>query len=788
MIGSTLGHYRILELLGTGGMGAVYRAHDTRLGRDVALKVLPPEHLDDSNSRARLLREARTASQLNHPHICIIHEVGEASGVLYVAMELIHGPTLRKLIPPQGLPTESVLRYGSQIAGALAHAHEHGVIHRDLKTVNVVVAREDWAKVLDFGIARTLEGFADGAVEPTLTLTQTGMLLGTPHAMAPELLGGGKGDARSDLWSFGVVLYEMTCGRMPFEGATLAELFTAILTKPIEPLPAGQPPRLLALIDRCLEKDPARRVEDAAKVHAELESLRNPSADATIPRTSRPRSRLLRAAALLVALGGIGLAAYKFIPWAGRAMRPPPAVAHMGLAVLPLENLSADRSQTYFADGVTEELIGNLGQIGNLRVISRNSVMRYRNTTRPLDAIAHELGVTLLVTGSVLAGQDSVRIRAQLVQVTPEQVLWSKAYTRESGQILAMQSEVAQDIAEKISVRITPVEQARMARAMPVQPEAYEEYLRGRSFWNQRTSEGMRQAIAHYERAVALEPEFALAYAGLADAYGRLNLYTGRPPRETFPAAREAAETALRLDDGLAEAHASLAGVFLFYDHDWPRARAEFLRSIELRPNYATAHHWYSIYLRDRGQFPEAVSEAERAVALDPHSPIVRVNLADTHYYARRFDVAIAMHKKVIASDSAFAPAYLYLGMAYDQARQPGLAVASVQRARALSDSGVYGLGALGYVQARAGNPDAAQRARKELVDLSGKGFAVAFDLALIHVGLGETKEALDWLEKADEERASLNELAIDPRFDPLRHEERFHRLLDRLRLPRSVG
>jgi TolB-like protein/Flp pilus assembly protein TadD len=581
-----------------------------------------------------------------------------------------------------------------------------------------------------------------------------------------------------------VVLYEMTCGRKPFAGATLAELFATILSQPVEPLPAGSPPRLVALIERCLEKDPGRRMGDAAQVHAELEALRVSSVDPRSSRRGRTGRRLVLAAILLAILGGV-IVALRAIQ-----ARPPviPSITHKGLAVLPLENLSADPAQTFFADGVTEELIGNLGQIGDLRVISRNSVMRYRNSTRPLNEIARQLGVDLLVTGSVQPGQDSVRIRAHLIQVSPEKELWSAGYTREARQVLAMQSEVAQDIAQRISVRITPVEQARLARATPVQPEAYEEYLRGRFLWNQRTPEGMSQAIEHFQRAIALEPKLAIAHAGLADAYGRLNLYTLRPPRETFPAARKAAETALRLDDGLAEAHASLAQVYLCYDRDGPRARAEFLRAIELRPSYATAHHWYSIYLRDLGRFPEALAEAERAREFDPQSPIVRVNLADTHYYARQFEAAISLHQEVIASDSAFAPAHLYLGMAYDQTRQPGLAIASVQRARTLTGNGAYGLGALGYLEARAGNPVAARQARKELMELWGKGRAVAFDLALIHVGLGETDEALHWLEKADEERASLNELGVDPRFDPLRREERFLRLLDRLGLPRSVG
>jgi TolB-like protein/Flp pilus assembly protein TadD len=587
--------------------------------------------------------------------------------------------------------------------------------------------------------------------------------------MAAEAVRGEPVDERSDLWSLGVVLHEMATGRLPFQGASAVEMIAAVLHQPPEPLPPGVEPRLADLITRCLQKDPARRPPDAATVLAGLEAIRSGAADA--PRKARATPPLV--------VVGLGLAALAVSGYALSVLLSAPT----SLAVLPLENLSADPAQSYFADGVTEELIGDLGQIADLRVISRNSVMRYLGSDRALPAIARDLGVGYLVTGSVRSGGDSVRIRAQLSRVSPERVLWSAGYTRSAREVLALQSEVAQDIARKISVRITPLEHSRLASSKAVRPEAYEEYLRGRAAWNQRTPEGMQEAVTRFEHAVTLDPGLALAYAGLADAYARLSLYTGRPPRETYPAASAAAGAALRLDDGLAEAHTSLAGVALFYDHDWSRAQAEFLRAIALRPSYPTAHHWYSIWLRDRGRFTEALVEAGRAVAVDPHSPILRVNLADTHFYARDFAQAILLHRRAIAADSAFAPAWLYLGMACDQARQSPAAVAAVTRAWELSGRRTYALGPLGYVEGRAGHVASARRARDRLAALADSGFAVALDVALIEVGLGERAEAMRWLERAEQERAALNELGVDPRFDPLRAMPAFRALLERLGL-----
>jgi non-specific serine/threonine protein kinase len=767
LIDSWLGHYRILWLLGS-GMGEVYRAHDTELGRDVALKVVRGDRIDDPHERTRLLREAKTAAQLKHPHICTIHQVGEIGDVLYIDMELVEGSTLRARIPDGGLPWTEVARYGGQIADALAHAHAHGVIHRDLKSINVMLDEGDRVKVVDFGIARIVPGSGLAATEATTTQPEGMMISGTPATMAPEAVRGEKGDARSDVWSLGVVLYEMACGSLPFRGATVIETFAAILNEPPAPLPPDVDARLAATIGRCLQKDSAKRPADAAAVRDELERMRNGPAAA--PR-AKPRLLPWVAAALVVVAGTAFLLARMF----------PPTAA---LAVLPLENLSADRSQTYFADGVTEELIGDLGQVAQLRVLSRNSVMRYRGSNRPLPAIGRELGVGFLVTGSVRTGEDSVRINAQLTRLSPrERVVWSSGYTRSAREVLALQGEVAREIAQRVAGRISPAERSRLARAPVVQPEAYEEYLRGRAAWNLRTNAGMAEAITRFEHAIALDPKLALAYAGLADAYARSSLYTGRPPRETYPLARTAANAALALDEGMAEAHTSLAGVALFYDHDWERARSEFVRAIALRPSYPTAHHWYSIWLRDRGRFPEAIQEAERAVAVDPKSPILQVNLADTHYYARAFAAAIALHRKVLAADSSFAPAWLYLGTALAQSGHPAEAVDAVERAWRLGGGKAYALGPLGYVRARAGDLAGAQRVRADLVALSGQGSAVAFDLALVEVGLGHRAEALRRLAQAEEERGPLHELAVDPRFDPLRSDPAFRQLLGRLGL-----
>ncbi len=496
MLGKTLGHYRILEKIGAGGMGEVYRAHDEQLGRDVAIKLLPASVLSDATARARLLREARSAASLNHPHICTIHEVGEADGQAYIAMELVEGQPLSARLAGGALPTEQVLRYGLQLAEALGHAHERGLVHRDLKSANVVITTEGRAKVLDFGLAKRLsEGEMDVVTRSQASLTAAGALVGTLAYMAPEQLRGQPADARSDVWALGVVLHEMATGSRPFQGQTGFELSSAILTQRPAPLVGKAPLGLRAVIERCLEKEPARRYQRAGEVRAALEAVQTGAvAPWTAWRYRLARRRWLAAAGAVVVLAAV-LVGLNVGGLRERLRHGASPSGINSIAVLPLENLSHDPEQEYFTDGMTEALITELGQISALRVISRTSAMHYKGTRKTLPEIARELHVDAVVEGSVERYGQRVRITAQLIEAPTDRHLWAKSYERDLGDVFALQDAVAQAITNEIKIKLTTQEQRRLASARRVNPQAHEAYLRGRFFWNKRSPEGLNRAL-----------------------------------------------------------------------------------------------------------------------------------------------------------------------------------------------------------------------------------------------------------------------------------------------------
>ncbi len=500
MIRKSLGRYRIVEKLGAGGMGEVYRAHDEQLDRDVAIKVLPAERFRDASARARLLREARTASQLNHPNICTIHEVGEAEGQAYIAMELVEGQPLSARLTSGALPAEDVLRVGLQLADAVGHAHERDVVHRDLKSANVILTPEGRAKVLDFGLAKRLSGDElDDVTRSQASLTQAGALVGTLAYMPPEQLRGQPADARSDVWALGVVLYEMATGMRPFQGQTGFELSSAILNQRPAPLPGNVPLELRAVIERCLEKEPARRYQRGGEARAALEAIQSGSAAMPwlVLRYQLRRRRWLAATAAAMALLVV-LAALNVERVRTRFAGGPSAPQIDSLAVLPLENLSGDPAQDYFADGMTEALITDLGRLTGLkRVIARGSVMRYQGTKKPLSEIARELKVDALITGAVLRAGDRVRITAQLVNPETEEQLWTERCERDLRDVLRLQNELTTAIAGEIRVKLTPKEHARLATARPVNPEAYEAYLKGQVHFFKLTPEGLDTALEY---------------------------------------------------------------------------------------------------------------------------------------------------------------------------------------------------------------------------------------------------------------------------------------------------
>jgi serine/threonine protein kinase/Flp pilus assembly protein TadD len=756
-------------------MGVVFRAHDRKLGRDVALKLLPEDTVRSEAARSSLLREARTASQLGHPHIGHIYEAGEADGYVYIAMELLDGRALSDSIPPDGLPLETILRIGSQIAEALTHAHGKGVIHRDLKANNVMVTSDGRAAVLDFGLAKR-EREAASSEPLSLTPTATGVILGTPAYWSPEVLRGDPATAQSDIWALGVVLYVMASGDLPFQGRSVAEVCGAILKDAPVPLPESVHPGLRAIIQRCLAKEPSQRYKLASEVNAALEALRS----GATPVERRARSHGGRWIAIGTAIALIALAVFLVshggVPTGGGRIR--------SLAVLPLSNLSGDPGQEYFADGFTDELIADLASIKALTVISRTSVMRYKGASKPLPEIARELGVDGVIEGSVSRSNDHVRIKVQLIDAARDRHLWTQTYDRELRDVLAMQSEVGRDIASKLDVELSGRGPGSAAASRPVDPQAYELYLQGRYYWNKRTPAALYQAQDDFNRAIRIDSTYAVAYAGLADTYNLMSVYAGRPPEESYPRARAAALEALRIDEHLAEAHASLGRVKTFYDWDWAGAEAEFKRAIELKPSLSTAHHFYSICLRDVGRLREAIAEANRALELDPVSLIISTNLGDTFFYAGQFDHAIAQHRKTLLLDPGFSAAHLYLGRALEQKGLFDEAAAEFQKARTLSGNPSNAIGDLAHAYALSGRRAEAGKLLGELMERSRQGAGLEMDIALVHLGLGDRDQAFRYLEEAYTKRSGLNDLKVDPRFASLRGDPRFRDLLVRLGLP----
>lgn len=783
VIGQTLGHYRILEKIGAGGMGEVYRAHDETLDRDVALKVLPAGSFRDPAARARLLREARTASQLNHPNICTIHEVGEGQGQAYIAMELIEGQPLSARLRAGALPAELVLRYGSQIADALSHAHERQIVHRDLKSANVVVTLEGRVKVLDFGLAKRLsEGELDEATRSQASLTAPGALVGTLAYMAPEQLCGRAADARSDVWALGVALYEMATGGRPFQGQTGFELSSAILNQAPRPLPSQVPTELKAVIERCLDKEPGRRYQRAREVQAALEAIQT---GATAPWTAlrfhmvqrRWRALALAGVVLLAVLAGLNFERIRTRFWSG-------APRIEALAVLPLENLSGNSEQDYLAEGVHEALITDLAKLsGFRRVIARSSVMRYRKSEKPLTQIARELRVDALITGSVLRSGDRVQVTAHLVNATTEEQIWGDRYEREVRDVLSLENEIVAAITRGIKLNLTAQEQQQLTKARAVNPEAYEIYLKGRFHVAKFTPEGFERGLAYLRQAVEKDPMNPLAYSQLAVAYSMVG-HDIIP--DAFIQAKAAARKALELDSNSAEAYEVLAEIKLYSDwDDWQGAADSFRRALALNPNLAMGHRNYSWYLNVMGRSEEGIAEMKRAVEIDPMNPLFHEDLGWQYWDLRQTEKAIEEARKALAVDPNFPYALLLLALAHGEGGMYTEAIAAGQKLAQVEPDLRWGL-AMSY--ARAGRKDQALRVVDEIKKQPSPWGD--WGLAEVYAVLGDRQEALRWLEQGFQDRFSLmpwlrlKDAGLERPFEPFRDDPRYQDLLRRMNLP----
>jgi eukaryotic-like serine/threonine-protein kinase len=799
-VGINLGHYRIAEKIGAGGMGEVYRAHDEHLSRDVAIKVLPSGTLSDASARKNFRNEALALSRLNHPGIATIYDFDTQDGVDFLVMEYIPGIMLSEKLAGRPLAEKEIIALGTQLAEALAAAHAEGVVHRDLKPGNLRVTGEGRLKILDFGLAKLHLPVKPSAA--TETVDHTLAMSGTLPYMAPEQLLGEDADARTDIHAAGAVLYEMATGQRPFGRLEGAQLITAILQQ--APVPPGQlnprvPAELERLIGKCLEKERENRYQSAKELAVDLRRLSAPtSVTASWRVVERPRSRRWRkivlglAAVLVVAAVLLGL--YAVSGWRERLLGKGTGTGIHSLAVLPLVNLSGDPEQEYFADGMTEELITDLSKIGSLKVISRTSVMQYKNARKPLSQIGRELGVEGVIEGSVQRVGDRVRISAQLIYAPGDTHLWAESYDRDLHDVLKLQGEVAQVIATEVNARVTPKEQARLADKRPIDPEAYQAYLQGRYYWNKRTEEDIRKAIGYFQQAINKEPNYALAYAGLADSYLILSIYSSAPWQETYQQAKAAATKALEIDDSLAEAHATLAATRAGEYWDLNGALTELARAIQLNPNYATGHQWYAEYLICSGDADKAIAEMRRAQELDPLSLVINSTYGRILFQARRYDGALAQARKTLEMDANFYPGHQLLAEVYEQRGMFEEAITEGQRAATLAGesaeearrrasllrSAYARNGAKAYWEQRL---QLAMIDAKQSKDLPYElADSSPYQLAVLNARVGRNEAAVGLLQKAfNESDYGLYYIKTAPALDGLRSDPRVANLMLRI-------
>jgi len=791
MIGQTISHYRIVEQLGAGGMGVVFKAQDSRLERAVALKFLPENLAQQPQALERFRREARAASALNHPGICTIYDIGEQDGRAFIAMEFIDGETLRSHIHGKALPVEELLELGIQIAEALEAAHSEGIIHRDIKPANIFVTKRGRAKVLDFGLAKLVpKGIAladdDPGGESTGSTSIAGIISGTPSYMSPEQVRGDTLDARTDIFSLGLVLYEMATGRQAFAGGTGGAIIEAVLTRPPVSVCSVNPDIPLALeaiIEKALHKNREQRYQHAAEILADLQQLKRDI-------DSGRRDQAGDSASLLASTSGpisstVASTSRASTQQTGSFRAPRVAKTIDSLAVLPFENLSRDPENDYLSDGITGSLINNLATVPKLRVMAQSTVFRYKGRGIDPQVVGRELNVRAVLTGKMMQSGGSLRIGTELVDVATGSQLWGAQFDRKPGDIFVIQDEISSEISGKLRLQLTRAEKKRLIKRHTEDAEAYRLYLQGRHHWNRWTEEGFYRAIGYFQQAIQKDPSYALAYAGVADSYVLLGWNSYLPPKDAFPKGKAAAMASLEIATDLGEAHTDLAAVLWLHDWQWPEAQKEFQRALELNPCYPTANHYYAECLMTLGRNTEALTRMKKSLELDPLSLIINVAIGWAYYHARQYDEAVAQLLRTVELDPNYPMTCWILGLVYRKTARYDLAISAGEKAVNLSGGSPLMRAALAQTFATAGAPQEAIQILDDLQKLAKERYVVPHFFAGIYAGLGDHDRALEYLEKSYAEHCHwLIYLHIDPSMDDLRNDPRFQDLLRRVGLP----